>query len=142
MPCRMEEVRLQVLPSVFIEEHLGKQQSSVCRDWSRPGDHQQPGGNELPEPARSPAEVLDRAEANVQGSWMEVDRWKFSRSHVGAGRYGLSQQPSGARPSRTQSCAAFNSFLLWSVRSWSSELCSQQLQWLCEKKASASGRLY
>ncbi|XP_012708541.2 CD209 antigen-like protein C isoform X2 [Fundulus heteroclitus] len=44
---------------------------------------------------------------------------------------------------RTQSCAAFNSFWAhqWgTIRSWSTELCSQQLQWVCEKKA-ASGLL-
>uniref|UniRef100_A0A3P9N7J7 C-type lectin domain-containing protein n=1 Tax=Poecilia reticulata TaxID=8081 RepID=A0A3P9N7J7_POERE len=39
--------------------------------------------------------------------------------------------------SRTQSCAAFNR----GSRSWSEEWCSQLLRWVCEKKASTSGRL-
>ncbi|XP_007578563.2 CD209 antigen-like protein E [Poecilia formosa] len=39
--------------------------------------------------------------------------------------------------SRTQSCAAFNR----GGRLWSEEWCSQLLQWVCEKKASTSGRL-
>ncbi|XP_027872785.1 uncharacterized protein LOC114144304 isoform X3 [Xiphophorus couchianus] len=82
LPCRMEAVRLQLLPSVFVAERLGKQQSSVFTDRIRSGDHQQPGGNGVPGSARSPAEVLDRVEGSEPRIRMEVDRWKFSRSHV------------------------------------------------------------
>lgn len=38
----------------------------------------------VPGSARSPAEVLDRVEGSEPRIRMEVDRWKFSRSHVGA----------------------------------------------------------
>ncbi|XP_023190451.1 CD209 antigen-like protein E isoform X1 [Xiphophorus maculatus] len=51
------------------------------------------------------------------------------------------RQTSWRRPIRTQSCAAFNSVSVRGGRSWSEEWCPQLLQWVCEKKASASGRL-
>ncbi|XP_051242130.1 C-type lectin domain family 9 member A-like [Dicentrarchus labrax] len=38
-----------------------------------------------------------------------------------------------------QCCAAFNSFNSnWRIKSWSSEVCSQVLQWVCEKQAQMS----
>ncbi|XP_037546390.1 CD209 antigen-like protein E [Nematolebias whitei] len=50
------------------------------------------------------------------------------------------QPQSLVRPFKTQNCAAFNSFsgVLWFVQSWSSEPCSQFLQWVCEKQADSS----